>query len=232
MLLDFYRSQSSKLHSAENTQVKKCLTAGVAVESKVVLGAALDAGDLVLSGKSLQTGGESSRALLALKSENVGSQTGNVGSSHRGTRNGVGTAVEPGGQDGDTGGEDVDDGAVVGERSQSVRAVSGTDGEDSGLGSGRRTGSIGTIVTGGIGEENTGRDGIGGGGVDSGGFATSKRHGANSAIGAAAGLCVVGDVVDTSNDTRVGALNNISKQIWEVNRTVRTEPLASRTLTA
>jgi hypothetical protein len=138
-----------------------------------------------------------------------------VGSSHRGTRDGVGTAVEPCGQDGDTGGEDVDDGAVVGERSKFVRAVGGTDGEDSGLGCRGRSSSIDSLVTGGNSEEDTSSDGVGGSGVDRGGLATSERHGAYGTIGAAAGLCVVGDVVDTGNDTRVGALVRLASKFRE-----------------
>lgn len=65
------------------------LTAGVAVESKVVLGAGGKTGDLVLGGKSGETGRENGRGNLALESQNVGSETSNMGRSHGGTGDGV-----------------------------------------------------------------------------------------------------------------------------------------------
>ena len=65
------------------------LTAGVAVEDEVVLSARRKTSDLVLDRKGLDTGGESSRGLLTLKSEEVSSKTSNVGSSHGSTGDGV-----------------------------------------------------------------------------------------------------------------------------------------------
>jgi hypothetical protein len=50
MLLAFDHFQPSELHARDKQKLKKCLTAGVAVESEVVLGAALEASDLVLGG--------------------------------------------------------------------------------------------------------------------------------------------------------------------------------------
>lgn len=99
---------------------------------------------------------------------------------------------------------DVNKGAVVGERSNTVRAVSGTDSVDGRLRSGRGVGGISTVVTSSDGHEDTSGDSVGSGGVDSSGLATSKRHGADGTVGAATGLSIVGDKVDTSNDTRVG----------------------------
>lgn len=61
----------------------------VAVEGKVVLGAGGNTADLGLEGKGLDAGSESSRGLLALESQEVGSETSNVGSSHGGTGDGV-----------------------------------------------------------------------------------------------------------------------------------------------
>jgi hypothetical protein len=153
MLLSLDRFQD--IHPRNKRMLRRCLTAGVTVESKVVLGAALKTSDLVLGGESSKTGGERSRRYLALKSENVGSKTSNVGSSHGGTRDGVGTTVEPGGEDRDTRSVDVDNSSVVGERSNTVGAVGGTNSVDSGLRSGRRAGSVSAIVTGGNSEEDT-----------------------------------------------------------------------------
>lgn len=67
-----------------------CLgSGGVAVEGKVVDGAGGKTGDLALEGESSEAGGESSRCLLALESQDVGSETSNVGGSHGGTGDGV-----------------------------------------------------------------------------------------------------------------------------------------------
>lgn len=65
------------------------LTAWVAVEGKVVLGARGKPSDGVLCGKSLQAGGKSRGSPLALQAKNVGSETSNVRGSHRSTRDGV-----------------------------------------------------------------------------------------------------------------------------------------------
>lgn len=65
------------------------LTAGVAVESEVVLGAGVETSDLVLGSQGLHAGRESGRGLLALESKKVGSETSNVGRSHGGTRDSV-----------------------------------------------------------------------------------------------------------------------------------------------
>jgi hypothetical protein len=205
MLWSLYRFPQAVHHERSKQSSKKRLTAGVAVESKVVLGAALKTGDLVLGGELSEAGAEGSRGLLALKGQNVGSKTSNVGSSHGGTRDGVGTAVEPGGQDSNTRGVDVNNASVVGERGDTVRAVGGTDGVSGGFGSGRVVASIASIVTSGNSHEDTSGDGVGNSSVDSGGLGTSERHGANSTVGAAAGFSVVGDVVDAGNDTRVGS---------------------------
>lgn len=114
-------------------------------------------------------------------------------------------ATDPGGENADTRGKDIDTRAVVGEGSQAVGAVSSANGEDGGLRGGRVVCSIAAIVTSSNSHENTSGDSVGGSGVDSSRFATTKRHVGNSAVGAAAGLSVVGDEVDTGNDARVGA---------------------------
>lgn len=181
------------------------LTAGVAVESKVVDGAGGNTGDLVLEGKALDAGRESSGAAGTLEAQEVGTETSNVGSSHRGTGDGVGAAADPGGEDRDTRSENVNDGAVVGERGDAVRAVSGANGEDSGLRSGRRVGSVTAVVTSGNSHEDTSGDSVGGSRVDGSGAAATKRHVGNGTLGAATGLDIVGNKVDTSNHTRVGA---------------------------
>jgi hypothetical protein len=65
------------------------LTTGIAVESKVVLGARTKTSDLVLERKGCEAVGESCGGFLTLEAKDVGSQASNVRSGHRGTRNGV-----------------------------------------------------------------------------------------------------------------------------------------------
>lgn len=146
------------MHPGTWRQVKfHHLTAGVAVEGKVVLGARSETSDLVLDRKSSKTSTQSSRSDLAFKSKDVGSETSNMRGGHGSTGDGVSTAVEPGGQDRDTWSVDVDDAAVVGERGNTVRAVGSTNGVDSGFGGGRVVASISRIVTSGNSHENTSR---------------------------------------------------------------------------
>lgn len=121
-----------------------------------------------------------------------------------------GATGPPGGEDVNTGGVTVDGSAVVGETGEGVVAVSGTDGEDGGLGSGGDVGGLLGLVTGSDGEEDTGGDDTGGGGVDGSRLAATERHVGNSTVGAAAGLDIAGYEVDTGNDTGVGSLYAIS----------------------
>jgi hypothetical protein len=182
------------------------LTRGVAVEDKVVGSARRKTGDLALVGKSNDARDKGSRGPLALESKEVCGETSDVGGSHGGSRDGVGGAADPSRQNVDTRSETIDNGAVVGERSPGVVDVSSTDGENSGLGCGRRVGSIGVVVTGGNRKEETGGDSRGSGRVDSGRLAAAEGHGANGTTSASGtGLLVVGGVVDACNDTRVGS---------------------------
>jgi hypothetical protein len=121
--------------------------------------------------------------------------------------------VQPSGKDVDTRSKNVNEGAVVGERSQAVSAVSCTDGEDSRLRGGRGVASILAIVTSSNGHEDTSGNRAGGSRVDRSGARATKGHVGDSAVGAAAGLDVVGDEIDTGNDTGVGALHLVSTTI-------------------
>lgn len=187
-----------------------CLTGGVAVEGKVVESSAGKASDDVLGGEGLDARAESSRRPRALESKKVSTETGNVGRSHRGSGDGVGAARgSPGGDDANTRGEDVDNGAVVAEGGDAVAAVGGANGADSGLRSGRVVGSIGTVVTGGNSEEKSSTDSAGGSGVDGGGLTATERHVGNRLAGAAARASpvVIGSKVNTGDDARVGSLS-------------------------
>ena len=78
----FHISNHKKLTTAKSILLGIRLTAGVTIESKVVLGAGGKASEDVLCGKSLKAGSKSSRRHLALEGENVSRKTSNVGSSH------------------------------------------------------------------------------------------------------------------------------------------------------
>lgn len=121
--------------------------------------------------------------------------------------------VQPGGEDGNTRGKDVNNSTVVGERGELVGAVGGTDGVDSGLGCGRGVASILSVVTSSNGHEDTSADSVGRSRVDGSRANAAKRHATNNAVGAAASLGVVGDEVDASNDTGVGTLHLVSKAL-------------------
>jgi hypothetical protein len=119
--------------------------------------------------------------------------------------------VQPGRQDISTRGQDVNESTVIGEGSQAIRAIGCPNSEHSRLRGRRRVASIVGLVTGSGRHKDTGRNGIGGGGVYSGGACATQRHVGDSAAGAAARLCIVGNVVDAGNDTGVGTLHLVSR---------------------
>lgn len=130
-----------------------------------------------------------------------------MGSGHGGTRDGVGGRVgaDPRGQNVGAGGEDIDEGTEVGVRGKGVSRGGGTDSAGGGLGGGRVAGGVGSVVTGGDGQEDTGADHVGGGSVDGGRLGSTERHVGDDTVGAAAALGVGGDVVHARDDTRVGS---------------------------
>lgn len=112
-------------------------------------------------------------------------------------------ASDVGADDAAPGGEDVDDGAVVGVGGQGVGVGGGADGAGGRLGGGRVVGGVGGAVAGGDGEEDAGLDEGGGGRVDGGGLGAAERHVGH---GRARALGGVGrHVVDARDDARVGA---------------------------
>ena len=116
------------------------------------------------------------------------------------------TTVVPGGKNVNTRSVTVEDRAVVRKGSKIIINVSGTNSKDGGLSGGGVVGSILGLVTCGNSQEDASRDDASGGGVHGSGPAATKRQVSNSTVGAAAGPNVAGDVVDASNDTRVGTL--------------------------
>ena len=89
-----------------------------------------------------------------LESQKVGTETSNMGRSHRSAGDGVDTAIVPGRSDVDTGRVDIDDGAEVGEEGHGVGDVGGADGAGGGFRGGGVVGGVGGRVSGCDGEEH------------------------------------------------------------------------------
>jgi hypothetical protein len=123
-----------------------------------ILGGDRDHVLLELSGLELA---EVARVRLGLQGKEVGQETGNVGRSHRGTRDGVDgvLAANPGGLNVQARGEDISALSVVGEVGTLVTKGGGTNG-DSLLGRGRRVvARVGVVVTGSNSEVDTNLNG-------------------------------------------------------------------------
>lgn len=107
----------------------------------------------------------------------------------------------------DTRSDDVNNSAKVRERGKFVRAVRGGNSEGSSLRSRGDVGGILSLITSSNGHEDTSGDSVGNSRVNGSGLGSAEGHAADNTSGAArASLGIVGDVVDTGDDTRVGTL--------------------------
>lgn len=176
----------------------------VAVVGEQVRATTESASDAVSSAKSLEAAGNSSRSRQTLKGLEVDGETGNVGRSHGCTAERSSSAVSAnvGRQDGDTGGEDVDAGTVVGERSGAEAGVSGRNGEGVGCvggglrGDGERVAVQVAVAGGDDGEHALGVGSLDGVGPGRGGRATEGQ------VDDGAGLAGLGgDVADGPVET-------------------------------
>jgi len=134
----------------------------------------------------------------------LGSNTSNVRSSHRGTRDGVGalSATDPSGGDASAGGEDLAAGAEGREGRSGISGVSGHDGVGKLSRSGGRVAGVVVGVSSSNNHDEAGaKRGISGI-VDGLVAATSERHVADD-LAASAGN--IGGPVNTSNDTSKGS---------------------------
>lgn len=183
------------------------LTRGVAVEGEQVDSAGGDVAQDARGCSAGNVGAENLRGLGTKEGQEVGTETSNVGGSHGGTGDGVGggSAANPRGKDAGARSEDIDDSTVVGVAGTGIGRGSGTNCADGGLGGRRGEGSVGVVVTGSNGKEDSGRDHVGGSGVHGRRSATTETHVGNRAVGAASGARVGGDEVHAGNDTRSGA---------------------------
>lgn len=102
------------------------------------------------------------------QTKEVGGDTGDVGRSHGGTRDGVGLTAGPGRLDVGARGEDIDERSVVGEVGEGVSVVGSTNSADGRLRGGGRVGGVLGLVAGGDSHEVTGAHDIRGRIVDGG----------------------------------------------------------------
>ena len=131
-----------------------------AIESKGVDGAAWDTGENTLL-RELNDARANSVGREAFEGKEISGKASNVGSSHGGSRDGVGAVAGPGRKNIDTGSKNVDESAIVGEGGAYITAIGGADSEGSGLGGWRVVGGIGVGVTSCNSKEDTGPDGGG-----------------------------------------------------------------------
>lgn len=122
---------------------------GASVEEDVVGAAGAGAGDAAGGGEGSDAGGDVSGG--SAESLKVQDKASNVRGGHGGSRDGVGGSVgaDPGGEDRGAGGEDVEDGAVVGEGRAGPVGGDGADGDGRGSRGGRGVGGIDVAVAGG-----------------------------------------------------------------------------------
>ena len=191
------------------------------------VGEGTDGGNLEEVGLHLLGGDLSERVLRVagrLEREVVGEKAANVGRGHGSARDGVGgiLAADPGGENAETGSEDVSALAIVGEVGTAVVDGGGTDGDGLGSSSRRVVASIGVIVASSDGEVNADGDSSVDGVIKSLGLATTKRHVGNGALEALA-LAILGslDVLDVG----LGSPLNTGNDVSHGTRAVRAEDL-------
>lgn len=202
------------------------LLLGVAVVGKAVGGVADVTADDAVGGDREEPVGDASDPGDPVDGEPIEDKASNVGTSHAGPRQGGGGGVagDAGRDDTDTGGEDVEDGAIVGEGSNGPGAVNGSDGNGAGGRSGRGVGSIDTAIAGGDDGHDTTTRGVVDGGVEGRRVATTERHVDHGAVGAAPGDDIVGSPVEAVHDDGSGgraALEDLdSEQVGALGDTV------------
>lgn len=133
----------------------------VAVVGKVVRAPGAGASDDILRRQARDARAKGRRRAAALEGQQVGAETGDVRGRHAGAGNAVGgtRGADPCGDDAGAGGEDVDDGSVVGPRRLVVTAVRRSDGADCRGRGGRNVTGVDAVVAGCNGYEHTGVDG-------------------------------------------------------------------------
>jgi hypothetical protein len=167
-------------------------------------------------------GNSEGRVLGGSKGDIVGQETSNVGGSHGGTGNGVGSvlAADPSGENVQTRGEDVSALSEVGEVGTFISQGGGTDG-DSLLGGSRRVvASISVVITGSDSEVNSSINSGVDSEVQSAGAATTKRHIGNATFEF---LVTRLGLLDVSLGSPLNTLDNIGHGA----RAVRAEDLDS-----
>lgn len=197
------------------------VAAATTVPGKQVGGVRGDIGEGILGSNGDEVllellGGDGSESILGvlsgLEREVVGQETSNVRRSHGGTGDGVDGLVsaDPGGNNVQTGSEDVSALSVVGEVGTAVINSGGTDGDGLAGGSRGVVAGIGVVVASSDGKVNTSADSSVDGGVESLGLATTKRHVGDRALEALA-LTVLGLLLllEMAGGSELDTLDNV-----------------------
>lgn len=197
------------------------VAAATTVPGEEVGGVGGDAGECVLSsdrdeGRLELLGGNGSDRVLGvlsgLKREVVGKETGDMGRSHGGTRDGVDSVLgsDPGGLNAQTRGEDISALSVVGEVGTAVIESRGTNSDGLGSSSGGVLAGIGVVVTGSNGEVDTRADGSVDSSIESLGLATTERHVGDRALESLA-LAILGllHLIDMAGGSKLDTLDDI-----------------------
>ena len=175
----------------------------VTVVDKVVGGAATGAGNEAALGEGEDAATDGSGAGKTLELDQVGSETSNVGSGHRGTGEGGSGGVTSvvGGEDGRTRGEHIEGGAVVGVRGAGISGGGSTDSDSVGSRGGGVVGGVGVVVTGSDDKGNTSGDGGLDGGVQGSGVGAAEGEVGNRLLAGTVG----GNPLHTGDNTGGGA---------------------------
>lgn len=167
----------------------------VTVVGKQVDSASAEPGDEASGAESPQASDSGGRSSQSLKRLEVQGQASNVGASHRGSGDGVGSRsrADPCRSDGTAGREHVDTGAEVGVGGKDVSVGRGADRECVGGGGGRDIGNVLGVVTSGDDGEDARTVSRVDGGVEGSRDGSAERHGDDGG-----GLTGLGDdVVDS-----------------------------------
>ena len=124
-------------------------------------------------------------------------------SYHRSTRDGVGSAVaasDPSARDGSTRGEDIHQGAIVGEGGLGIVDIAGTNSDSIGNASGGVTGSVFVVVACCYDDVDSGSNELLDGVIDGGCGASTERHGCD---GGATGALGLGEDVVNAGDAGI-----------------------------
>lgn len=133
--------------------------------------------------------------------QEVGTNAGNMGRSHGRTGDGLDPALNPGRRDVGARGKDVNSGAGVRVRGETISLGSGTNSAGRRLRGRRVATCVLSVVTGSDSKEEAGAGDFSSGVVDGFRLLAAERHVDNDTLGTRLAVGIFGDVFHTSNDS-------------------------------